>query len=115
MRPMRRRSRSWRGEPRAPSFEAPPVAVAMPAADPTAEPMTRVEPVQTSSRRLVAPGRSRRALRHMALPAAGLAIIIATAAYVRYVGITQVGFNSDEAVYSGQAAAIAGFQPYGQL
>ena len=113
MRPMRRRSRSWRGEPRAPSFEA--VGVAMPAADPTAEPMTRVDPVRTSSPRLAGPGRGRRALLHMALPAAGLAIIIATAAYVRYVGITQVGFNSDEAVYSGQAAAIAGFQPYGQL
>jgi hypothetical protein len=38
-----------------------------------------------------------------------------TAALVRYVGLSQIGFNSDEAVYSGQAAAIAGFQPYGQL
>ena len=49
------------------------------------------------------------------LPIAGLAFVIASAAYVRYVGLAQVGFNSDEAVYSGQAAAIAGFQPYGEL
>ena len=115
MKPMRRRSRSWRDQPRAPSFEARAVAVDMPSVDPTAEPMTRVDPVPTSSTRIVVRGRLRLALRHLALPAAGLAIIIATAAYVRYVGITQVGFNSDEAVYSGQAAAIAGFQPYGQL
>src|SRR5712691_1474397 len=115
MKPMRRRSRSWHDEPRAPSLERPAVAVEMPAADPTTEPVMLVDPVPASSPRLVASGRVRRALRHLALPAAGLAIIIATAAYVRYVGITQVGFNSDESVYSGQAAAIAGFQPYGQL
>ena len=44
-----------------------------------------------------------------------LILIVGTAAYVRFAGLSQVGFNSDEAVYSGQAAAIAGFQPYGQL
>src|SRR5256886_12707121 len=44
-----------------------------------------------------------------------LILIAATAAFVRFVGLSQIGFNSDEAVYSGQAAAIAGFQPYGQL
>src|SRR6185437_5572715 len=50
-----------------------------------------------------------------ALTAAALILIAGTAAYVRFAGLSQVGFNSDEAVYSGQAAAIAGFQPYGQL
>ena len=49
------------------------------------------------------------------LTAGALLLIAGTAAYVRFVGLSQVGFNSDEAVYSGQAAAIAGFQPYGQL
>ena len=44
-----------------------------------------------------------------------LILITGTAALVRFVGLSQIGFNSDEAVYSGQAAAIAGFQPYGQL
>ena len=46
---------------------------------------------------------------------AALILIAATAAFVRFVGLAQIGFNSDEAVYSGQAASIAGFQPYGQL
>ena len=55
------------------------------------------------------------ALTRWILPAAGLALTVATAVYVRFAGLSQVGFNSDEAVYSGQAAAIAGFQPYGQL
>jgi 4-amino-4-deoxy-L-arabinose transferase-like glycosyltransferase len=50
-----------------------------------------------------------------AIAAASLLVIAVTAAYVRFAGLSQVGFNSDEAVYSGQAAAIAGFQPYGQL
>lgn len=49
------------------------------------------------------------------LTAGALLLIAGTAVYVRFVGLSQVGFNSDEAVYSGQAAAIAGFQPYGQL
>lgn len=61
------------------------------------------------------PSDPQRALTHWALPAAGLALTMATAVYVRFAGLSQVGFNSDEAVYSGQAAAIAGFQPYGQL
>ena len=51
----------------------------------------------------------------LVLTAASLILIAGTAAYVRYAGLSQVGFNSDEAVYSGQAAAIAGFQPYGSL
>src|SRR2546425_1694312 len=46
---------------------------------------------------------------------AALILITATAALVRFAGLSQIGFNSDEAVYSGQAASIAGFQPYGQL
>jgi 4-amino-4-deoxy-L-arabinose transferase-like glycosyltransferase len=49
------------------------------------------------------------------MTAGAVLVITATAALVRFVGLSQVGFNSDEAVYSGQAAAIAGFQPYGQL
>ncbi len=44
--------------------------------------------------------------------AIGVAIV---AAVVRLDGIQRFGFNSDEAVYAGQAAAIAGFQPYAQL
>jgi 4-amino-4-deoxy-L-arabinose transferase-like glycosyltransferase len=49
------------------------------------------------------------------LTAGALILIAGTAAFVRFAGLSLVGFNSDEAVYSGQAAAIAGFQPYGQL
>jgi dolichyl-phosphate-mannose-protein mannosyltransferase len=49
------------------------------------------------------------------LSTSSLVLIAGTAAYVRFAGLSQIGFNSDEAVYSGQAAAIAGFQPYGQL
>src|SRR6266446_869207 len=37
---------------------------------------------------------------------AALILIIGTAALVRFAGLSQIGFNSDEAVYSGQAAAI---------
>jgi hypothetical protein len=40
--------------------------------------------------------------------AAVLGSIIALAAFVRLVGVTAIGLNSDEAVYAGQAAAIAG-------
>src|SRR5262249_61493312 len=50
-----------------------------------------------------------------ALTPGAVALITSPAAYVRFAGLAEVGFNSDEAVYSGQAAAIAGFQPYGQL
>ena len=50
-----------------------------------------------------------------ALTVGSLVLIAGAAAYVRFAGLSQIGFNSDEAVYSGQAAAIAGFQPYGQL
>lgn len=106
---MRRRSRSLRGEPRAPAYEMP-AAVAAAAAS-----STSLVAVPTAAAVAIAHSPKRRGLRHLALPAVGLAVVIATAAYVRYVGITQVGLNSDEAVYSGQAAAIAGFQPYGQL
>jgi 4-amino-4-deoxy-L-arabinose transferase-like glycosyltransferase len=44
--------------------------------------------------------------------AIGVAVV---AAVLRLDGIQRFGFNSDEAVYAGQAAAIAGFQPYAQL
>ena len=46
---------------------------------------------------------------------ASAAMVVATAVWVRFTDLFQFGFNSDEAVYSGQAAAIAGFQPYAQL
>ena len=42
-------------------------------------------------------------------------LIIVLAAAVRIVGLNRYGFNSDEAVYSGQAAALAGYQQYAQL
>jgi 4-amino-4-deoxy-L-arabinose transferase-like glycosyltransferase len=52
--------------------------------------------------------------RHWALAGGGLATAAAAAA-VRFPGLRGDGFNSDEAVYAGQAAAIAGFQPYVHL
>lgn len=52
--------------------------------------------------------------RHWALAGGALATAGAAAA-VRYPGLRGDGFNSDEAVYAGQAAAIAGFQPYVHL
>ena len=41
--------------------------------------------------------------------------IIAVAAVLRLWGLGNIGFNSDEAVYSGQAAALAGDPTYGGL
>lgn len=49
--------------------------------------------------------------RHWAL-AGGALGTAGVAAAVRLPGLRGDGFNSDEAVYAGQAAAIAGFQPY---
>jgi 4-amino-4-deoxy-L-arabinose transferase-like glycosyltransferase len=65
-----------------------------------------------------------RGVRSLSLPAvrardwpavAGVLAVGAAAAATRYPGLFRDGFNSDEAVYSGQAAAIAGFAPYPQL
>jgi 4-amino-4-deoxy-L-arabinose transferase-like glycosyltransferase len=47
------------------------------------------------------------------LAAAGLILVLATA--VRLLNLERFGFNSDEAVYAGQAAALAGHQDYAQL
>jgi Dolichyl-phosphate-mannose-protein mannosyltransferase len=46
---------------------------------------------------------------------AGVVAVGGAAGATRYPGLFRDGFNSDEAVYSGQAAAIAGFAPYPQL
>jgi 4-amino-4-deoxy-L-arabinose transferase-like glycosyltransferase len=42
------------------------------------------------------------------VPPSSLAAVLAIAATVRLVGIGNLGFNSDEAVYAGQAASLAG-------
>jgi 4-amino-4-deoxy-L-arabinose transferase-like glycosyltransferase len=47
------------------------------------------------------------------LVAAGLILVLAAA--VRLFNLDKFGFNSDEAVYSGQAAALAGHTDYAQL
>jgi hypothetical protein len=49
--------------------------------------------------------------RRWAVPAAVLAII-AVALFVRLIHLTALGFNSDEAVYTGQAGALAGVGDY---
>jgi hypothetical protein len=45
----------------------------------------------------------------------GLAIIVVVGAVIRLWGLNAVGLNSDEAVYSGQAAALAGDPTYQQF
>jgi predicted membrane-bound mannosyltransferase len=56
-----------------------------------------------------------RLLRHpVAAPLVGALIVIAALA-VRLHDLNRYGFNSDEAVYSGQAAALAGHQDYAHL
>jgi hypothetical protein len=52
---------------------------------------------------------------HRATTAVAAAAILGIGAYVRLAGINTFGFNSDEAVYAGQAAALAGHQEYAQL
>jgi len=49
----------------------------------------------------------------MFLALAGLILVLATA--VRLFNIDRFGLNSDEAVYAGQAAALAGHADYAQL
>jgi 4-amino-4-deoxy-L-arabinose transferase-like glycosyltransferase len=49
------------------------------------------------------------------LPAVGLAVAVVVGAAVRLVGVGDIGFNSDEAVYAGQAAALAGNADYAQF
>ena len=46
---------------------------------------------------------------------AATALVLGLAAGVRLFGVDRFGFNSDEAVYAGQAAALAGHQDYAQL
>ena len=48
-------------------------------------------------------------------PSVAIAAIVAAAAVLRLWGLGSVGFNSDEAVYAGQAAALAGDPIYGGL
>lgn len=49
------------------------------------------------------------------LPAAGVVVAVVVGAAVRLWGIGDVGFNSDEAVYAGQAAALSGNPEYTQF
>ncbi|HEY8738132.1 MAG TPA: glycosyltransferase family 39 protein [Candidatus Dormibacteraeota bacterium] len=49
------------------------------------------------------------------LLAAGASVAIALAIWFRYFDLSHYGFNSDEAVYSGQAAALAGHQDYAKM
>jgi Dolichyl-phosphate-mannose-protein mannosyltransferase len=49
--------------------------------------------------------------RRWAIPAALIAIVI-VALFVRVIHLTALGFNSDEAVYTGQAGALAGVGDY---
>src|SRR6266536_667117 len=49
------------------------------------------------------------------LLAAGASAAVALAIGFRYVDLNHYGFNSDEAVYSGQAAALAGHQDYAKM
>jgi len=56
-----------------------------------------------------------RLLRHpLTAPLAGAAIVV-IALVVRLVDLNRYGFNSDEAVYSGQAAALAGHADYAHM
>ncbi|HUY07969.1 MAG TPA: glycosyltransferase family 39 protein [Candidatus Dormibacteraeota bacterium] len=50
-----------------------------------------------------------------ALTVVGAAAILGGGALLRLHGINQYGLNSDEAVYAGQAAGLAGFTHYSQL
>src|ERR1700674_481023 len=49
------------------------------------------------------------------LPVLGLVLAVVVCAAVRLAGVGDIGFNSDEAVYSGQAAALAGNADYAQF
>jgi len=112
--PTRRAPRRARLEPSQAAAAGP---AASPAAHETVEatpPETRVE-VSVSPRKSFSDAVVSLASSRWILTAGTLSLIAATAAYVRFAGLSEVGFNSDEAVYSGQAASIAGFQPYGQL
>jgi 4-amino-4-deoxy-L-arabinose transferase-like glycosyltransferase len=51
---------------------------------------------------------ARRARSHAVTRVVALALVLGLATAVRTIGLQQIGFNSDEAVYAGQAAAIAG-------
>lgn len=53
--------------------------------------------------------------RRAVLAVGGILLILGAAAVVRLVGVDRYGFNSDEAVYAGQAAALAGNRTYLQL
>jgi 4-amino-4-deoxy-L-arabinose transferase-like glycosyltransferase len=44
-----------------------------------------------------------------------LSLIIICACIIRFWGFVDVGFNNDEAIYSGQAATLAGFEEYGKF
>lgn len=44
-----------------------------------------------------------------------LIIIVIAASIIRLWGLGDVGFNNDEAIYSGQAATLAGYEEYGKF
>lgn len=91
----------------APATEAPPVA---------APPATSPSNPRAGAQHRGASDVLKQLARDGRVTVGGAVLLVAvTATYVRFAGLSQIGFNSDEAVYSGQAAAIAGFQPYGEL
>src|SRR2546428_549174 len=102
-----------------PRMRAKPPRDAGPAGGVAAIPAPPVELDTVATGRAIRRGRGNRVAAFVSsrwvATSAALILITATAALVRFAGLSQIGFNSDEAVYSGQAASIAGFQPYGQL
>jgi 4-amino-4-deoxy-L-arabinose transferase-like glycosyltransferase len=56
-----------------------------------------------------------RILEHRVTFLVAAALILGLAAAIRLLNLERFGFNSDEAVYSGQAAALAGHHDYAQL
>src|SRR6266496_5336712 len=55
-----------------------------------------------------APGAHRDARHWLLFPGLPMAAILGTGVFLRLWQLTAVGFNSDEAVYAGQAASLAG-------
>src|SRR5256886_10408044 len=101
-----------------PRMRAKPPRDAGPAGGVAAIPAPPVELDTVATGRAIRRGRGNRVAAFVSsrwvATSAALILITAPAALVRFAGLSQIGFNSDEAVYSGQAASIAGFQPYGQ-
>src|SRR5947199_26911 len=102
-----------------PRMRAKPPRDAGPAGGVAAIPAPPVELDTVATGRAIRRGRGNRVAAFVSsrwvATSAALILITATAALGRVAGLSQIGFTADEAVYSGQAASTAGFQPYGQL